>query len=197
MGVWQFLRIGFGADDVKATLCVICPPCIERLSGGKIEDQDEEALCLKRSPKFPQATEEFDILISKHKRNRSNEESGQYHHPYERHQDYSRGNSFECLNVSELGSVQGKIQSWKVDWHRQALDLMSEAETTGCGAKGNVLESGFKGYKRCWYRCPMTDKPLRTNVLELFKSENLQNYREELTSSTKTPAIFVLPECKA
>ena len=49
MGVWQFLRIGFGADDVKATLCIICPPCIERLSGGKIEDQDEEALVHNRS----------------------------------------------------------------------------------------------------------------------------------------------------
>jgi hypothetical protein len=31
VGMWKFLRIGFGADTVKAAFCIVCPECLDRM----------------------------------------------------------------------------------------------------------------------------------------------------------------------
>lgn len=38
-GIWRFLRVGVGADDVKAIFCTICRPCIARISSLKAGDE--------------------------------------------------------------------------------------------------------------------------------------------------------------
>ncbi len=37
-GIWQFLRIGAGLDEVKAALCTVCPSCAEHSSSANGED---------------------------------------------------------------------------------------------------------------------------------------------------------------
>lgn len=37
VGVWKFLRIGVGADPVKACFCIICPYCVDK---GILNDED-------------------------------------------------------------------------------------------------------------------------------------------------------------
>lgn len=42
IGTWKFLRIGAGADKVKAAFCIICPYCLERMATTKDEDDINE-----------------------------------------------------------------------------------------------------------------------------------------------------------